>query len=327
MLAASATSHGEGVPQLFDSDNVLDVEIRGALWSLVQGKQEREEYPVVISAGGHDFEIKARARGNSRLRLCRFPPLRLDFTGAATAGTVFEGLGRVRMVTHCNRSNARSEDAGLNEFAAYRLFNALTENSYRVRLLRVNYRDSDERLKGLDKPYYGFVMEPDSHLEERLTSRDLDVTGVVYRRLDQAQVALMTVFQYMIGNPDWSLVAGDGEDECCHNVRLFDTGDSWLTIPYDFDLSGLVNARYRTSDKLVQSRRRVYLGLCKAAREDVASAVRQIVVRKDALLRIAGEIPSVDEKARSRRVKYLDGFFAEAADEERLVARFERRCL
>ena len=303
-VAGPATSQEQGIPRLFDSDDVLDVEIRGPLWSLVQGKRDREEYPVVISAGGQDLEIKARARGNSRLRLCRFPPLRLDFTGAATVGTVFEGLDRLRMVTHCNRSEGRSEDAALNEFAAYRLFNALTENSYRVRLLRVNYGDSDERLRSLDKPYYGFVTEPDSRLGERLTSRYLDVTGVVYKRLDQAQVALMTVFQYMIGNPDWSLVTGDGEDECCHNVRLFDAGDSWLTIPYDFDLSGLANARYRSSANVVQSRRRVYLGLCEAAREDVARAVRHVVERKDALMRIAGEIPSVNEKARSRRVKW-----------------------
>ena len=100
-----------------------------------------------------------------------------------------------------------------------------------------------------------------------------------------------------------------------------------MTVPYDFDLSGLANARYRASAKVVQTRRRIYIGYCDSAAEDVRTALRHIVARKDELLRIAAEIPSVEAKAHKRRMAYLDEFFSEAADENRLLARFRKHCL
>ena len=68
----------------------------------------------------------------------------------------------------------------------------------------------------------------------------------------------MSVFQYMIGNTDWSIKA-------LHNIKLitFDNSRRPIPIPYDFDQSGLVNASYTLPAEHLQIksvRERVYNG-------------------------------------------------------------------
>ena len=72
----------------------------------------------------------------------------------------------------------------------------------------------------------------------------------------------------MIGNTDWSVRKGPGTEECCHNGKVVappDSRDGWVVLPYDFDQSGIINARYAVpSDKLpIKSvRQRLYRGFC-----------------------------------------------------------------
>jgi len=70
------------------------------------------------------------------------------------------------------------------------------------------------------------------------------------------------LFNYMIGNTDWSPVY-------FHNVKLIRTESAdFLTVPYDFDFSGIVNARYASVDPSLQDRirrvrNRLYRGFCR----------------------------------------------------------------
>ena len=48
----------------------------------------------------------------------------------------------------------------------------------------------------------------------------------------------MSVFQYMVGNTDWSMVR-------FHNVEVSRTPRGvYVPVPYDFDWTGLVSTRY-----------------------------------------------------------------------------------
>ena len=44
----------------------------------------------------------------------------------------------------------------------------------------------------------------------------------------------MFIFQYLIGSTDWSIVAAEADEYCCHNVDLFEIDASLLVVPYDF---------------------------------------------------------------------------------------------
>ena len=112
-------------------------------------------------------------RGKSRARICSFPPLRLNFTGSKTEHTVFEGQGKLKLVTHC-RGGKGGNTSVLEEYAVYRMFNLLSEYGLRVRLLHISYE-----APGADAiQQYGFIIEPKKQLLARTGGEWAKLPGV-----------------------------------------------------------------------------------------------------------------------------------------------------
>ena len=310
---------------LFEDDTILDVQLSGPLTSVIRGARHQKQLPFTISAEGATTDVRVRVRGKSRVKLCRFPPLRLNFSKTDSVAPLFDGLGKVKLVTHCNSGKQASGANVLNEYLAYRIFNLLTDRSYRVRLLRVTYVDTDGKMGKLDRQFYGYLIEPTRHLTERTGGNKLEVEGVQYSRLEAHKTALLYVFQYLIGNSDWSLVTAEDEDHCCHNIDLIQTGTEWALVPYDFDLAGLVDAKYRSNFDVNQTRRRVYSGYCKTPIEQMAMALAEFGELEDKIIRLARQVPSADEESSRRRLEYLEGFFS--ANESELLQVFDKHCL
>lgn len=313
---------------LFESDDVLDVTLTGPLSTLIENANDKEELPFMLTAGDVRQTIKVRTRGNSRLDVCEFPPLRLDFIRDATADTVFDGHNKLKLVTHC-RNYDRGEQDMLEEYLVYRLFNVLTDASFRVRLLRIRYVDTDGRLDDDASPRYGFVLEPEDQLAARLGGTRAEISGLPKRRHDLEVASLVYVFQYMIGNTDWGFVKADNDETCCHNVFLIDVNDVIHTIPYDFDLSGLVNARYARPDpslRIKTVRQRLYRGLCTEP-ADVRRAIVALQAKREVLVAMPANIAGLHATNARKAQRYLADFFKLADDHDRLLRRFERSCL
>lgn len=329
LFALLAVAPAIGSP-LFESDSIVEMKLSGPLTTLIKNKKIRDEYPFVLSIGDSNFNISARVRGNSRVVLCRFPPLRLIIDSEDTEQTVFAGQDKLKLVTHCRSDNDRAENNVLDEYTAYRIFNLISEASYRVRLVRVNYEDTEGRQKDLDREYYGFLIESDTELAARLSGQETEITGVHYSHLDDSQTTLGFVFQYLIGNTDYSLVTAESEDTCCHNVDLFDVDGRLLGVPYDFDFSGLVNASYAKPNEIVKRKRvtqRRYIGYCKSDMPSVRSSLRRIAALEEEIYAIARRAPALAEKDVTRRLRFLESFFEEAEDEEEILRQFSRECL
>ena len=313
---------------LFADDSLLKLELSGPLQPLLEQREERPEIGFTLRAQGREHAVTLRARGNSRLRLCDFPPLRITFVGDDTRDSVFEGQRQLKFVSHCDREGAERYDVR-EEYAAYRIFNLLTDASYRVRLLQVTWEDTGGAAAGDEAIHYGFLIEPAASLSARLAAAPASVPGVVLSALDKPQAALVYVFQYLVGNTDWSLATAHGETACCHNVDLFERDGRLVAVPYDFDLSGLVDARYAKPDPSLRLRsvtQRRYRGYC-MAREPLARALELVRERGPAVLRVASGLPGLSARVQQRKARFLGKFFREAADSERLLRRFEGRCL
>lgn len=312
---------------LFDDDSVIDVELVGPLGSLIANKKHRNEASFVLRADGIDYTVSVRVRGKSRTRVCDFLPLRIRFSDD-TSGTVFDGQNKLKLVTQC-RSSARARTGVLEEFAAYRIFNSLTDFGYNVRLLHIRYTDTDKRLNEKLREQYGFLIESSTELANRMGAVPAHVAGVTRSSLDDNQAAVVYVFQYLIGNTDWSLVTADGDDECCHNGDLFKRDLQIFYVPYDFDLSGLVNARYARPDPTLGTRsvtQRRYRGYCTSS-EALGVAIHSIKDRQPEILELVAEIPGLTQKDIDTTVKYLNQFFAKASNATKLQKSFEKRCL
>ena len=226
---------------LFSGAEVLDVTLTGPIGDTARDKRRPSERAFRIAVGDQDWPVAVRTRGKSRLVYCGFPPLRLNFAEGETTSGPFAGLDKVKLVTQC-RDSSRSRDDLLEEYAAYRMLNAVTSLSHRVRLLRIRYVDS-KKPKRDPVVEYAFPIEPLQPVAHRNLADVLPLRQLVVSRVNRDQAALVFVFQYLIANLDWSLVRAKGDDECCHNVKVLTAGDEQLLVPYDFDLSGLVEMK------------------------------------------------------------------------------------
>ena len=313
---------------LFEGDAVVDVSLRGALSTLFDDTSDRTARSFTLEANGSALPVKVRLRGHSRLRVCKFPPLRLDFRKADTRGSVFEDQGKLKLVTHC-RNYDRAEQNLLEEYAAYRILNVLTDFSYRVRLLRINYEDTDGKQSDKISPRYGFVLESADQLADRTGAATATLRGVPKKRHDLEAAALMYVYQYLIGNTDWGLVKADYDAGCCHNVDLFELDSVVRTVPYDLDLSGLVNAPYAFPDvqlRIDKVTKRLYRGLC-TDRDILNAALDRVIERETEILDVLHITPGLSDKNRQAAAKYLGRFFDAAAKRDKLLKRFEKDCI
>jgi hypothetical protein len=313
---------------LFEQSGMIDVELIGPVRSVTGKTGSLQELPFTLRIGGVDLDIGVRVRGKSRAQLCEFPPLRLDFSRSEARGTPFEGQGRLKLVTHC-RGSASGRTNTLEEYLAYRIFGLLSEVSYRVRLLRITYTDTEHRAGPEALVQMGFVIEPKDQLAKRVGGVPLELAGVALGSFDPGQVALVYVFQYLIGNTDWSFVTAENDDECCHNGDLLDIGGKFFYVPYDFDLAGIVNAAYATplpEMRLRSVRQRRYRGFCTDP-ETLRNAVRQVNARQKEIFEVIRHTPGLEDKYAEQAVEYLAGYFDKAENEDKLLKSFERSCI
>lgn len=329
----------QGAP-LFESEEVLQFTVRAPLEDIFRHRdQESEEYPglVIVDAGTEldTLEVEIRTRGRSRLdrSICRFPPLRLDFPRSRVAGSEFEGQDKLKLVTHC-RDEHDYEQAVLKEALAYRIFNRLTDVSFRVRVARITYDDmSDDH-----DPFirYGFLIEDEAAVAERTGWSYVATPGVPPDYSDPDHLALLEVYQYMIGNADFSAFSADpGSEECCHNTKPIGTSTGPIfALPYDFDVTGLVDARYarrlfrgnleRLGLRNLQDRR--FRGLCQS--EDRWPAVFDLFQdRRAAIEAVIQEQEGLDEDTREEALDYIREFYEMLDDPEDARKTFSRECI
>ena len=261
-------------PPFFDTQDPIEVTLTANIGRLRGDKGAEHPWrTATLSYTGQDgnsltVPLQARTRGLARLHMCDFPPLRLNFSDEKSKGSIFYQLDKPKLVSYC-RDNDSYEQYILQEFQLYRIYQLLTPVSHRARLLRLTYADSASGQVKARR--YGFVIEEPKAIAARVGGSVIEQTGAGSSDLDPDQNALVGVFQYMIGNTDFS-IAG------LHNVELLlKENGSAMPIAYDFDFAGAVNAKYATPDAKVDLpdvRHRRFRGYC----TDPASYARVFAV-------------------------------------------------
>jgi hypothetical protein len=249
--------------------------------------------------------VQLSTRGHFRLRssTCEVPPIKVYFDKATAKKTPFAGNASLKLVTHCGKS-ARHEQNLLVEHGIYRAYNRLTELSHRSRLARVTYADTEDPARTLTR--YGFFLEDDDDVAKRNGGTLLPIMGVGLDEMDPTQLDLVAVFQYLIGNTDWSVIM-------IHNIRLVQIeGQPYFQpVAYDFDWSGLVNATYARPDARLGTktvRERVYRGACRPM-EELAPTLARVMERRDSIREAFASVPDLEPKRLEDVLRYLDEGF------------------
>lgn len=329
-LVPAAARAGAATP-LFSGGEVIEVTIAGPVAEIARkAARATDPHPATLSHGGADYAIELSARGLSRRRpeTCSFPPLRVRFAEKPKAPSLFAGQKTLKLVTHCRSAKSFQQHA-LLEYAAYLMLNALTDESFRVRLARLRYVEAKSGEVYAER--IGFFIEDLDDLGARVGLREVKLKEAPLALHAPRAAARAVLFNYMIANHDWSMSYGPEGEACCHNGKLLgasaDATAGLVYVPYDFDYSGLVDAPYAVPPDQIpirNVRQRHYRGKCALSGEVVAAA-RDFRARKDAILAAVETTPEMTAKTKEKARKFLDGFFREIADDG-AAARLAARC-
>lgn len=327
---------GQGIKEfdpLFMSTETLAVELEGPFQQIERERSDEQELAGKLryaEADGRqvEFDVQLRARGNWRRNpdICRFPPIRINFKKSQTDDTLFDKQDKLKLVTHC-QPNSRYDQAVVSEYLTYRIFNLLTDYSFRVRLLRTRYvyTDDDEVRES-----FGVLIEHNDRIGKRIGGKPFETELVDVDKIKPDDLNLTSVFHYFIGNTDFSPRAAPPDERCCHNQTLFTHDDGlYRTIPYDFDMSGLVDARHAAPSerfRLRSVRQRLYRGRC--VNNDLLPQTLQKF--RDARADIEALIDSQAELADStrRRMKgYIEDFYDTIDNPKKVESLLVKRCI
>ena len=331
LLCVSARA-GEAADALFKAHRVLPVTVTAPMATLVRKRPKDEELPgtfsfVDVDGERRELDLKIRTRGHFRHDNCDFPPLWLNFRKSQLDGTLFEGQNKLKLVVHCDDSTGYEQDV-LREYLAYRILNEVSDLSFRVRLLHVTYVDSDQRRD--DQVRYAFVIEHKNRLAARLGMQDLEIGNTKVSRIHPDRLNLTSLFEYMIGNTDFSPIAGPPGDECCHNyVLLGDESPLITAIPYDFDQSGLVDAPYATPNprfKIRTVKNRLYRGRC-VNNEHLPASIAAFRANRDAIFALIDAASGMTDDTRKSVQRYITSFYEIIDDPRKVRSRIEKRCI
>lgn len=309
------------IPSIFDQfthTEVLKLQLELNMDTLFAKVRTNEEYPAVFryqDAHGAWVELLSdvRARGRYRRRTCDFPPLRIDFSKKDLRARGLLDFDDLKLVTHC-MNGAKGKEAVLREYLVYKLYSELTDYALRAQLVEVTYIDSKS---GKKDTKYGILLEDIDELAARQGAEECDECyGLSTVDFQQDNLRTHDMFQYMIGNVDWSL-------PMARNLKILRPvqGTLYTVVPYDFDFSGLVDVAYAVPNQDVgqtEVGERVYLGAARS-RQELQTTIDLFRSKQEALRSRIENFGLLNRRSRREMLDYLDTFYQALAETETAV--------
>jgi hypothetical protein len=306
------------VPALFQSDTAITLTFTTNLKQLRRDKGETPPWrwaSLTYQDSANktaQVPLRVRTRGFWRLKNCTFPPVKMNFADKETKQTLFHGLEKPKLVNYC-RDTDTYEQYILQEIQLYRIYQLLTPVSHRVRLAKISYVDSASGKRDVER--YGIIVEDPEVLANRHSAVLTKIKGAGLADLDNAQLTLAYMFQYFIGNLDFSFSG-------LHNTELLSTPDgNVLPVAYDFDFSGAVNTMYATPPEaygVKNVRTRKFLASC-LLQDHFPAAVARLQEKKEAIYALyrdeVGKL--MDPSVVRSTLGYFDNFYEDVRTPER----------
>jgi hypothetical protein len=298
---------------LFDTDDLLQITLKGNIRDLFNDRTATPKlFPLVLSCTNEDssqisIPVNVKTRGHFR-RLkenCEYPPLMIQFPKQGPQlNSVFREQQKLKLVMPCV-----GDEYIVREWLVYKIYNLVTPFSFRARLVKIKLDDA--RNKKTIAPFYGILLEE----EKQMAMRNHAV--VVDKKLRPEQIKTdaffkMSVFQYLIGNTDWSI-------QYRQNIKLLtvDANALPIAVPYDFDHSGFVNAPYaQPAEELLMTsvRQRRYRGYCVKDLNDYKDVLAEFNRLKNDIYKLYAGCELLDQKYLKSTIQYLDDFYKTIVD-------------
>lgn len=288
----------EGVPTL---NLVTDM-------GLLIRKSHKEEYQAtafsLMDDKGHlvlELPARVRARGEKRKRVCRFPPVKLDFKKSLLDSLGFQTTDKLKLVFPCNDEKHQQIQL-YKEFFLYELYGLIDTNGLRTKRIKINIGNEDKK----NYEFTGFLIEDEDEYARRKNAQILEKSRINASYMDRESFVRMEFFQYMISNTDWSL-------RNRHNLELvkLESMDRAIAIAYDFDYAGFVGQDYAVPHESlpIESVHDRYFYNYAISEEEFYDAVIFYLSKEEDIYELCEKAHYMDEATIKENKEYLSGFF------------------
>ncbi|MCK4880105.1 MAG: hypothetical protein KAS82_05565 [Bacteroidales bacterium] len=313
---------------LFDETDPMHITLTLDLKRYQREKYKGEYMPVHFLYHFNDSlhlekEMRLKARGKFRRAHCTLAPFWLNIRKVDEENEHLRNASKIKVVTHCKGTKAYEEYV-LKEYLCYKIYNIISPVSFRVRLVRITYVDTGRKNKETEG--WAFMIEPEEMLAQRNNAMVVKRDDLTTKLLRPEEINILALFQYMIGNPDYSVPRR-------HNLKILGLpgfgATSYIPVPYDFDYSGLVDAYYAVpSEKLgiISVRERYFLGPCREDRAYIA-AIEKINLYREEILQLVTDFEYLDQKYKKGVIAYLEQYFELSTHYKALIYSLQRTCL
>ncbi len=305
---ANDTLYQKSIFDVMNFQEVLKVTLEADFASLDTNRRNPDAYKATLSfvdaqAIEQKWAVQLKARGNFRRLKCEMVPLKIEFKKKELKAAGLAKFDDMKLVTHCVTDKRTAKALLQKEYLAYKLYNGLTENSFRVQLLKITYKDVKS---GKKSKHWAFLIEDTAQLKSRIGAVKTcdNCLNLPRDTFQSTQLKIAAVFQYMIGNSDWDLKVG-------RNVKYVLKKEKIIAIPYDFDFSGLVNAPYAIPNpnyNIPDIKSRIFLGFPEDI-EQLKGIFSYFKTKRADLLKIVENFKPLPFATRLEIASYLDDFY------------------
>ncbi len=312
---------------LFEDETPMDLTLKYDITSFIKNKVKGEYLDAELLVHYKDYSatktIRLKARGNNRRDQCFFPPIYLNFKTDPIKNSELKGIKKIKLITHCSSSKSYI-DYILKEYLVYKLYNILSDYSFRVKLLNMKYIDTGKKDRNYDR--FGVLIEPLDLLTKRTGSVEIESAAVRGENVIEEEADLVSLFQYMIGNTDWKIKGG-------HNTKFMKSmtkvTPKVTPVPYDFDYAGFVGTHYSHPQEwtsIEDVKQREYLGYCRNSDEEYLKIINKFIDKKDEIIETINSFSYFDEQERKSLIKYIESFYNEIEDSKYILSVLKNQC-
>ena len=310
LITQVALAQSANVTPLFQDQQPLTLKLTTSIKDIKKKTNDSTYLPAQLyvrnASGAWDsIQIEVRARGIFRRKNCYFAPIRIKVKKEAAKGTILEGNKSLKLVMPCE-NNSDKNLLVLKEYAAYKMYEPITPYHFKTRMANLTFIESDGK-KAKTHELVAFLIEDDDLVAKRYNAKIMENLNLHPLRLNDTSSVKHDLFQYMIGNLDWSTTF-------LHNSKIMlQPTNRYIPLAYDFDMSGFVNPPYGVpNEQLGQQdiRDRIYRGFCR--QEPVVQFVRQhyLTLQPEVMSALGQFEKDFPPKEYATMKRYIDDFFA-----------------
>ncbi|MCG8411669.1 MAG: hypothetical protein MI739_10335 [Bacteroidales bacterium] len=299
------------IPDFFDKQQALELQLMFDFKKFQKQKSKSEYLPAKLSYylnnNRVEKNIRIKARGDSRLRVCFIPPMWINIKNSEINNDYIANSKKIKLVTICKKDKLH-EHYLMREYLAYKLYNIITDISFRVRLVDLTIVDTGRKNSTHNEK--AFILEPEMFVAQRNNALPIKFNHFSSQHIDSLAADIMYLFQYMIGNTDLAVRKR-------HNLKLIKHTDlskpMLLPVPYDFDFSGLVNTYYAAPAEPIDIKevtQRYYVGPFRSDQQH-KKVIQIFLDKKNKILSYIDTCRFLDKRSRKWTSYYIKDFYKE----------------